>query len=40
MHTPLCQMGLYLCGQGRGRSKKEAEQNAAKAAIEKLRAGE
>ena len=27
-------------GQGRGRSKKEAEQNAAKAAIEKLRAGE
>ena len=27
-------------GQGRGRSKKEAEQNAAKAAIEKLKAGE
>ena len=27
-------------GQGRGRSKKEAEQNAARAAIEKLRAGE
>ena len=27
-------------GQGRGRSKKEAEQNAARAAIEKLKAGE
>ena len=27
-------------GQGKGRSKKEAEQNAAKAAIEKLKAGE